>query len=150
MGAQRLACDQLHRPPKLFFQQKRGGHKVVERFFVRRELDEEIYVALRIGCIAPKRAKQADASDAQLTQIVPVAAQTSNQILFGLNCSHSNKKPLPTSDVATQHNDEAQLKWARKGSTEFDTTNRHRPAKFPFAGIGTLGRRRRTRLVDLA
>ena len=92
MGAQRLACDQLHRPPKLFFQQKRGGHKVVERFFVRRELDEEIYVALRIGRIAPKRAKQADASDAQLTQVVPVATQTSNQILFGLNCSHSSEK----------------------------------------------------------
>ena len=78
MGAQRLACDRLHRPPKLLFQQKRGGHEVVERFFVRRELDEEIYIALRIGRITPKRAKQADASDAQLTQIVPVVAQTSN------------------------------------------------------------------------
>ena len=92
MGAQRLACDQFHRPPKLFFQQKRGGHKVVKRFFVRHKLDEEIYVALRIGRIAPKRAEQADASDAELTQIVPVVAQTSNQVLFGLNCSHSNKK----------------------------------------------------------
>ena len=78
MGAQRLACDQLHRPPKLFFQQKRDGHEVVERFSVRRELNEEIHIALRIGRIAPKRAKQADASDAELTQIVPVAAQTSN------------------------------------------------------------------------
>ena len=78
MGTQRLACDQLHRPPKLVFQQKRDSHKVVGRFFVQRELDEEIYVALRIGRIAPKRAKQADAPDAELTQIVPVVAQTSN------------------------------------------------------------------------
>jgi len=44
-----------------------------------------------------------------------------------------------------------QLKWAGKGTTEFDTfSQQHRLAKFPFGHVATLDQRRRTHLADFA
>ena len=39
MGAQGLASDQFDRPSKLFFQEKREGHKVIKGLFPGGELD---------------------------------------------------------------------------------------------------------------
>ena len=92
MGTQGLASHDINRSPQFVFQQKRDGHKVVEGFSARRKFDQQIYVTLRIRVISLKRPKQADAADAESIQIVSVTAQASNQVLFGLNCSHGNRK----------------------------------------------------------
>ena len=60
MGAQGLAHYQFHRSPKLLFEQKREGHKVVEGLFTRREFDQEVYVALLVGRVALERPKDAE------------------------------------------------------------------------------------------
>ena len=92
MGAQGLAGYDVDRSPQFVFQQKRDGHEVVEGFFAGREFDQQIYVALRIGVVSLKRSKQADAADAESTQIVSVTAQAFNQVMFGLNDIHSDRK----------------------------------------------------------
>jgi hypothetical protein len=48
------------------------------------------------------------------------------------------------------YNDKAQLKWARKVLTEIDMINRHRLAKFLFAGVVTPAQRSRTPSAFLA
>jgi hypothetical protein len=65
--------------------------------------------------------------------------------------TESARPDIRGGSVATvAHIDGAQLKWGRKGPTEFAPTNRHRPAKFPFACLATPNRRSRGRLAVLA
>lgn len=92
MGTQGLARHQFHRLPKLFFEQKREGHEVIEGLFTGREFDQEVYVALVVGRVALKRPKDAKPPHAETPQVVPVAAYPPDQVLFGLNWSHSTGK----------------------------------------------------------
>jgi len=92
MGTQGLAGYDFERSPQFVFQQKRDGHEVVEGFFAGRKFDQQIYVALRTGVVSLKRSKQANAADAESTQIVSVTTQAFNQVMFGLNDSHNDRK----------------------------------------------------------